>query len=132
MLVLAVRLARRTPVEDYEETDSIMAYTYSGKGTDETDATDATDAEAKPKKSAILTLIASIAAILAILLFVLTQDMRLPIVLIDSWTIAFAILFAICSVTSVLAVRNRKENQEDKKDTKTQLVSQIFDNPPEL
>ena len=74
--------------------------------------------ERQKKVDMLLFLVSLIAAIAAIVLFLLTQDMSLPLVLFDRWTIAFATLFIISFVSSILAVekvrvKDEEEHEED-------------------
>ena len=63
-----------------------------------------------------LELIDTIAAIVA---FILTEDMRLPMVLIDRWTPLMLLLLAVCWGTDVLLLRYREEEQEEERETAT-------------
>ena len=43
--------------------------------------------------------------VISVVLFFVTQDITLPIVIFDAWTIAFAILFMIMLAVSILSLR---------------------------
>lgn len=52
--------------------------------------------------------------LLALVTFILTENMRLPMVLIDKWTPLMVLLLALCLCVDILAVRLRdKELTED-------------------
>jgi MFS family permease len=68
--------------------------------------------EQRGKKLLRWRLIGLIGAALAVILFLLTQDMTLPMVLTDKWTIAHAGILAVLAVVAVFAI-NRKEVKED-------------------
>jgi hypothetical protein len=53
----------------------------------------------------------AIAALLSVVLFILTEDMRQPMILIDRWTLIMLILTLICWVTDICFIRYR-EGQE--------------------
>jgi len=55
----------------------------------------------------------NIIAIIGIILFVITQNMRNPMVLVDVWTIAHAIFVAIGIVSLVCIVKRYKDNDSD-------------------
>lgn len=57
--------------------------------------------------------------IAAIVAFILTEDMRLPMVLIDRWTPLMLLLLAVCWVADVLLLRYREEEQEEEWETAT-------------
>jgi hypothetical protein len=53
-----------------------------------------------------------IASIVSIILFILTQDMRLPMVFIDIWTIVFALILAVEILFSKLTFPKKKAGEE--------------------
>jgi len=55
----------------------------------------------------------TIVAIIGIILFIITQNMSNPMVLIDFWTIAHAIFVAVGIVSLVYVVRRHKDNDSD-------------------
>ncbi|MBQ9249590.1 MAG: sortase [Oscillospiraceae bacterium] len=63
-----------------------------------------------------LELIDTIAAIVA---FILTEDMRLPVVLIDRWTPLMLLLLAVCWVADVRLLRYHEEEPEEERETAT-------------
>ena len=66
----------------------------------------------------ILELVVSIAALIA---FILTEDMRLPMILIDRWTPLMLLLLLVCWLLDLLLIRYRKkvraeeEEEEERK-----------------
>ena len=54
-----------------------------------------------------------IIAVAAIVLFVLTENMRLPMVLIDSYTPAMLVLLLACWIVDVRLMRYRDEDPEE-------------------
>jgi alternate signal-mediated exported protein len=70
---------------------------------DETYYEETGEYRAEQKKTRKVFLIGTaVASIVSIILFVLTQDMRLPMVLVDVWTIVFAVILAVEIVLSKL------------------------------
>ena len=60
--------------------------------------------------------------IAAIVAFVLTEDMRLPMVLIDKWTPLMVLLLAICWILDVSLLRYRDKLEAEKETKETQSV----------
>ncbi len=60
---------------------------------------------------------AIIAALVEVALFVLTQDVSLPVVWVDVWTIVNALLFAAILVLGSWSIRQRKSNKAEERDT---------------
>jgi len=54
-----------------------------------------------------------ILAVLAIILFILTEDMRLPMVMVDRWTILHAIILLLEIVALVFCFRRRRYDDDD-------------------
>jgi len=54
-----------------------------------------------------------IISIIAIVVFILTEDMRLPMVLIDKWTPLMLLILLACWIADLLLIRNRKKNEEE-------------------
>ena len=54
-----------------------------------------------------------IMAVAGVIVFILTEDMRLPMVLTDSWTILSAVIFVIGIVGAVLAFKKEKEEFQE-------------------
>ena len=70
----------------------------------------------KIKKYIGLRLLSIVATVIAIILFILTQDMRLPMVFVDKWTIWHVIIVA---ATLILAWFSRKKYEEEDDETLT-------------
>jgi hypothetical protein len=48
----------------------------------------------------------------AAILFLLTEDMRNPMILIDFWTLFHAVIFIVQIVVAILATRKKEEEEE--------------------
>ena len=66
--------------------------------------------EGKHKLSKIFRLLP---AILSIILFIMTEDMSLPMILIDRWTLPMVLILIITIVLAVLTKNKKKEEEED-------------------
>lgn len=66
--------------------------------------------EGKHKLTKILGLLP---AVLAVMMFILTEDMSLPMVLVDKWTIPMVLIFAISVVLAGLTQNKKKEEEEE-------------------
>lgn len=64
------------------------------------------------KKKGFWRLFSLIPAIVAIVVFILTEDMRLPMVLVDKWTILMLII-AVIQVVDAILCRKKKETPEE-------------------
>ncbi len=60
----------------------------------------------------IMVILSVVAAGTAVILFFLTQDIRLPLVLFDLWTLAFAFIFVGALTVMILCVSRKKEEGE--------------------
>ena len=86
------------------------------KRNDEKDDTEECDVDEEKRRSRVLFVLAiPILAIIGIILFILTQDMRLPMIMIDWWTLAHAILFVVAIISYLLAFRTEKRNNDNDK-----------------
>jgi len=71
-------------------------------------------AEERQKRGRLLFILAvPVLAIIGIILFILTQDMRLPMIMIDWWTLAHGILFAGGALSYIFAYRRVKDEDGD-------------------
>jgi len=61
----------------------------------------------------ILILALPILAFIAIILFILTQDIRLPMVLADRWTFTHLIIFVCSLLCYIFAYRRNKDEEDD-------------------
>ena len=57
-----------------------------------------------------------ISAVVSIIVFVLTENMRLPMILVDKWTLLMVVFFLINAVTLYLG-RRWHENEDDEEQT---------------
>jgi predicted membrane channel-forming protein YqfA (hemolysin III family) len=55
-------------------------------------------------------LLSILAGIAGIIVFILTEDMRLPMVLVDEWTIVNAIIFIAGVISYIFAIKRDKDN----------------------
>jgi heme/copper-type cytochrome/quinol oxidase subunit 2 len=80
---------------------------------DEEDFTYVEDEEEEKKKIRVPWMILSIIlAIVSLILFLITQDMRLPMFWVDEWTIAFVLILVIELIGTRLTFNKKKENEE--------------------
>jgi len=63
-------------------------------------------------------------AIVGIILFIITQDMRLPMTMIDWWTLAHGILFAGGVLSYIFAYRSEKDEDSDEEEPADAQASQ--------
>jgi len=77
------------------------------------DFENAEDKQKRYKNRYIMAAITVVLAIAAVVLFVLTEDMRLLMVLVDWYTIYHAIIFAAGLVAFILAVKREKQHPDD-------------------
>ena len=107
------------PTSDIEfngaESSLISSADYDDEYDDEYDEELDEDREKLRKRRLIWLIVSAAAALIGVILFIVTQDMTLPMVFIDRWTIAHAILLAIGIVGAVLVVKKirRKYDEED-------------------
>lgn len=79
----------------------------------EADRIDTEEQAKERKKSLIFGLAIPIAAIISVVIFFLTQDMRNPMALVDSWTIAHAALFLADLVCFLIVERKVKKDDDE-------------------
>jgi uncharacterized repeat protein (TIGR02543 family) len=65
------------------------------------------------KRKGVFRISSLVPAIVAIVVFILTENMKLPMQMVDKWTIWMAIIAAIQVVVMVLAKRKSEEKQEE-------------------
>ena len=85
-----------------------MVQSYSDYYEDE----DATDEEGTQKRNKVWKVVSLVDAIIAVVVFVLTENMKQPMVLVDKWTMLM-ILFTLISIVSFAF--GRKYHEEDEK-----------------
>jgi len=85
------------------------------KRNDEKDDTEECDVDEEEKRrSRILFVLATpILAIVGIILFILTENMRLQMIMVDWWTLAHVILFAGAIISYIFAFKTEKNNGSD-------------------
>jgi flagellar basal body-associated protein FliL len=103
-LIITYFIRRKEDKEEEEERRAQFA------GTDEEYEE---EEEKKAKKRLILRLLGVIAAIIAVILFLITQDMTLPLGFIDRWTIWHIIIVA---ATTILAFFSRKKYEDEEEE----------------
>lgn len=69
--------------------------------------------EYEKSKKGLWRLISIIPALLAIIVFIFTEDMTLPMIFIDKWTILHVIITLVQIVVMVLCKKKKDENDED-------------------
>lgn len=80
----------------------------------ETEYADADEYLEEKKKRRLLTkILAAVDGIIALIVFILTEDMSLPMALIDKWTIFMVVFALISGVTLVMGYKNAKEEAEE-------------------
>ena len=72
----------------------------------------------KGRRRNLWLLIAAIVGIVNIVVFLLTENMRNPMILVDKWTIVNAVLF-IAEIIAITLIFQRKKQQRKKQQRKT-------------
>ena len=67
----------------------------------------------KLKRKGIVRIVTIVVAIISLILFILTEDMRLPMELWDEWTIWMIILLVIALILALLSRKVTKEPEEE-------------------
>ena len=80
---------------------------------EEDETTGETRTEYEVNRHGFWRLVSLIPGIGAIIVFILTEDMSLPMVFVDKWTLLMVIIAVIQIVIAVLSMRNREEPDED-------------------
>jgi len=107
MMGIRLLLMKRDEEEEDEEKKAARREAYP----------DEEEEEKKQKRGRLLMILAiPILAIIAIIVFILTQDMRLPMIMIDWWTLLHAILFIGGLISYIFAFRKVKDDDEDEDD----------------
>ena len=68
------------------------------------------------KRKRIYKWISGLTAVISVIVFVLTENMRLPMILVDKWTLLMVVFFLINAVTLYLG-RRWHENEDDEEQT---------------
>ena len=69
--------------------------------------------EYEKNKKGLWRLISIIPALIAIIVFIFTEDMTLPMIFVDKWTILHAVIALVQVVVMVLCKKKKDENDED-------------------
>lgn len=83
---------------------------------EEDDAQDAAKnqtAQERRKKDHVFTILTIVTGIVSIIVFILTENMRYPMVIVDAWTILMAVFFIAQIVFTCLALKGGKEDGEE-------------------
>ena len=67
----------------------------------------------KRTKKGLWRLISIIPALIAIIVFIFTEDMTLPMIFVDKWTILHVVIALVQVVVMVLCKKRKDENDED-------------------
>ena len=71
------------------------------------------DDDKEYNNKAIKRILTIIASIISGIVFLLTEDMTLPMVLIDKWTIVMIVILLINIIIAILSRRKEKESEEE-------------------
>ncbi|MCL2826552.1 MAG: InlB B-repeat-containing protein, partial [Eggerthellaceae bacterium] len=109
-VVAAIRFAltRRTGSNADQGTPAASAYRPLTESRDPKKADD--KAAARSRRKAIWTLVTIVLALVGIAVFFLTEDIRLPLVFLDRWTILNAAILVAGIVTCIISLLNRKKD----------------------
>ena len=74
--------------------------------------------ERRRKRRQIWLIVSIVAAVIAVILFIITQDMRMPMVFVDLWTPVHVVLLVIGIIACLLAIRRirRDDDEEEERD----------------
>ena len=67
----------------------------------------------KQVKKGLWRLISIIPALIAIIVFIFTEDMTLPMIFVDKWTLLHVVIALVQVVVMVLCKKKKDENDED-------------------
>ncbi|MGX8774522.1 MAG: MBG domain-containing protein, partial [Bacillota bacterium] len=98
-----VAFFRRKQEEDEQETDKV-------------DENDGDEADTRGRKMLAAKLGGVVTAIVSIIVFFLTEDMTLPMILVDKWTLLMIIFFAFQILTAILNKRASKDDDDEEDD----------------
>ena len=85
---------------------------FIGREDDDDDNNDSTDNSEELKRHGMIRILNILSGIAAVILFIRTEDMRLPMVLTDRWTVIMAVIFLVNLVLAVLSKKSREDNEE--------------------
>ena len=113
-LMMGIRVLLKKRRDDKDEEDDAKATAAKARDDDEE--------EEKKKGRLLLILAIPLLAIVAFIIFILTQDMRLPMEMVDWWTFAHAIIFLGGLLSYLFAYKKEEDDEED--DDKGNLVAE--------
>ncbi|MBQ6621407.1 MAG: Cna B-type domain-containing protein [Mogibacterium sp.] len=86
---------------------------FTGRKKDEESEEDAEEEEDQLKRKGLLRLASLIPAIAGIVTFILTEDMSLPMQLVDRWTIVMVIILAVQVLVALFSKKKREDDEEN-------------------
>jgi len=78
------------------------------------------------KKRLVWRIAIGVLAVIAIILFILTEDIRLPMVFVDRWTIFHVIIMLVQIVATILAVRKKDITEEDTEEEMEEARKELY------
>ena len=90
----------------------ITYFTYKREEKEENKDIEREEGEDKVKRKGFFRLAAVAVAIVSVVVFILTEDMRLPMVLVDRWTLLMAIIALIQVVVALISKKKHGEAEE--------------------
>ena len=104
--VLALMMGIRVLMKKRQNRDDEANQEYAGDYRSEE--------EQKEKRGRLILIFAiPILAIIAIIIFILTQDMRLPMIMVDWWTLAHLLLFVAGVLCYIFAYKRERDEDDD-------------------
>jgi len=92
----------------------MIAKAIAKKKRNEDEEKEEDEEQEKTKRNRLIMLLAApILAVLAIIIFILTQDMTQPMILVDFWTLAHAIIFGGGLLSYIFQIKQEKDEDED-------------------
>ena len=85
---------------------------FIGRENDDDDNNDSTDNSEELKRHGLIRILNILSGIAAVILFIRTEDMRLPMVLTDRWTVIMAVIFLANVLLAVLSKKSREDSEE--------------------
>ena len=69
--------------------------------------------EEELKRKGLIRLLSILPAVFAVITFILTEDMRNPMIIVDRWTILMLLYAVVNVVLAVFAIKKREEKEEE-------------------
>ena len=104
-----------TGKKDDEDDDNNGEQTAAEGGAEEDD-----ENKKELKRKGLVKLLSLIPGIGSVIVFFLTEDMSLPMVMVDKWTILMVILLVVTIVMAVLSKKTKKDADKEEEQTQTQ------------